>query len=111
MASTNVRIELPNGQQRDPSSKIGEHGVGGVGDEHHVELQTLGLMERRQREEAERQKLKMQHESQNALASDEELKELSADKPYVRDGKKVGRNDPCPCGSGKKYKACHGKLA
>jgi preprotein translocase subunit SecA len=26
-------------------------------------------------------------------------------------GLKVGRNDPCPCGSGKKYKACHGKLA
>jgi len=26
-------------------------------------------------------------------------------------GVKVGRNDPCPCGSGKKYKACHGKLA
>jgi preprotein translocase subunit SecA len=24
---------------------------------------------------------------------------------------KVGRNDPCPCGSGKKFKACHGKLA
>ena len=24
---------------------------------------------------------------------------------------KVGRNDPCPCGSGKKYKACHGRLA
>ena len=24
---------------------------------------------------------------------------------------KVGRNDPCPCGSGKKYKLCHGKLA
>jgi preprotein translocase subunit SecA len=24
-------------------------------------------------------------------------------------GPKVGRNDPCPCGSGKKYKACHGK--
>ncbi|GGW94145.1 preprotein translocase subunit SecA [Alteromonas halophila] len=28
----------------------------------------------------------------------------------VRDGPKVGRNDPCPCGSGKKYKQCHGKL-
>lgn len=28
--------------------------------------------------------------------------------PYVRDGEKVGRNDPCPCGSGKKYKHCHG---
>ena len=31
--------------------------------------------------------------------------------PFVRDGKKVGRNEPCPCGSGKKYKQCHGKLA
>ncbi len=31
--------------------------------------------------------------------------------PHVNHGLKVGRNDPCPCGSGKKYKACHGKLA
>ena len=31
--------------------------------------------------------------------------------PFVRHGDKVGRNDPCPCGSGKKYKQCHGKLA
>jgi preprotein translocase subunit SecA len=31
--------------------------------------------------------------------------------PQVNMGLKVGRNDPCPCGSGKKYKACHGKLA
>ena len=30
---------------------------------------------------------------------------------YVRDGKKVGRNEPCPCGSGKKYKQCHGKIS
>ncbi|KAA3632514.1 MAG: preprotein translocase subunit SecA [Proteobacteria bacterium] len=29
---------------------------------------------------------------------------------FVRDGRKVGRNEPCPCGSGKKYKQCHGKL-
>jgi preprotein translocase subunit SecA len=29
----------------------------------------------------------------------------------VRDGRKVGRNEPCPCGSGKKYKHCHGQLA
>ena len=28
----------------------------------------------------------------------------------ARDGPKVGRNDPCPCGSGKKYKQCHGLL-
>lgn len=31
--------------------------------------------------------------------------------PFVRQGPKVGRNDPCPCGSGKKYKHCHGKLS
>jgi preprotein translocase subunit SecA len=31
-------------------------------------------------------------------------------KPFVRNGQKVGRNDPCPCGSGKKYKQCHGRL-
>ena len=30
--------------------------------------------------------------------------------PFVRAGQKVGRNDPCPCGSGKKYKQCHGRL-
>jgi preprotein translocase subunit SecA len=30
--------------------------------------------------------------------------------PYVREAPKVGRNDPCPCGSGKKYKQCHGRL-
>jgi preprotein translocase subunit SecA len=32
-------------------------------------------------------------------------------KPFVRNGRKIGRNDPCPCGSGKKYKQCHGKLS
>ena len=30
--------------------------------------------------------------------------------PYVREGRKIGRNEPCPCGSGKKYKQCHGRL-
>ena len=30
---------------------------------------------------------------------------------YQRDNDKTGRNDPCPCGSGKKYKHCHGKLS
>ncbi|MFW5443879.1 MAG: preprotein translocase subunit SecA [Methylococcaceae bacterium] len=34
-----------------------------------------------------------------------------AEQPFVRGGKKVGRNDPCPCGSGKKYKQCHGKIS
>ncbi len=31
--------------------------------------------------------------------------------PFKREGRKVGRNEPCPCGSGKKFKQCHGKLA
>jgi preprotein translocase subunit SecA len=30
--------------------------------------------------------------------------------PFVRDGRKIGRNEPCPCGSGKKYKHCHGQI-
>ncbi len=30
--------------------------------------------------------------------------------PFVRPGKKIGRNEPCPCGSGKKYKQCHGRV-
>ena len=31
-------------------------------------------------------------------------------KPVVREDLKVGRNEPCPCGSGKKFKMCHGSL-
>jgi len=31
-------------------------------------------------------------------------------KPFIRDQKKIGRNEPCPCGSGKKYKKCHGAI-
>ena len=37
--------------------------------------------------------------------------EAPAKVPYVRQGPKVGRNEPCPCGSGKKYKHCHGRLS
>jgi preprotein translocase subunit SecA len=36
--------------------------------------------------------------------------EKPAPAPFVRGGEKVGRNDPCPCGSGKKYKQCHGRI-
>ena len=36
-------------------------------------------------------------------------KETLKQSPKVNDNKKIGRNDPCPCGSGKKYKQCHGK--
>jgi preprotein translocase subunit SecA len=44
---------------------------------------------------------------------DEALEKANSDtkvQPFVRPVQKVGRNDPCPCGSGKKYKQCHGKL-
>jgi SEC-C motif-containing protein len=36
---------------------------------------------------------------------------VSGQKPVVHEGPRVGRNDPCPCGSGKKYKKCHGVAA
>ena len=42
--------------------------------------------------------------------SDEEQAQMAGGTPIVREGVKVGRNDPCPCGSGKKYKQCHGAL-
>jgi preprotein translocase subunit SecA len=41
------------------------------------------------------------------LSHGEEVEEKQ--KPVKRESKKVGRNDPCPCGSGKKYKKCHGR--
>jgi preprotein translocase subunit SecA len=44
-----------------------------------------------------------------ALGQKEDAEEEQ--KPFVRSVPKVGRNDPCPCGSGKKYKNCHGRLA
>ena len=41
----------------------------------------------------------------------EEIKKASKDSRTVKNENKVGRNDPCPCGSGKKYKKCHGKAS
>ena len=43
--------------------------------------------------------------------SEEEMAQMAGGTPIVREGVKVGRNDPCPCGSGKKYKQCHGVLS
>ncbi|HKB81881.1 MAG TPA: preprotein translocase subunit SecA [Burkholderiales bacterium] len=62
-------------------------------------------------ERQEQAELKNLQYHQNA-DHDEALEKANADvkvQPFVR-GQKVGRNDPCPCGSGKKYKQCHGKL-
>ncbi|NIP13643.1 MAG: hypothetical protein GWM88_02415 [Pseudomonadales bacterium] len=45
--------------------------------------------------------------------AEEQPGEEAAGKPetFVRSERKVGRNEPCPCGSGRKYKQCHGKAA
>lgn len=53
-----------------------------------------------------------QHDEASAMtpSEDEVSEQPSEQQPFVRDGKKVGRNEPCPCGSGKKFKQCHGKL-
>ncbi len=45
-----------------------------------------------------------------ADAEAEQAPQAPKAQPFVRQGQKVGRNDPCPCGSGKKYKQCHGRL-
>jgi len=45
-----------------------------------------------------------------AVVGPEDGQAILTTQPVIRDGVKVGRNDPCPCGSGKKYKQCHGVL-
>ncbi len=45
-----------------------------------------------------------------AEADEQASRPHAAQQPFVRSGQKVGRNDPCPCGSGKKFKQCHGRL-
>ncbi|MDR8525401.1 preprotein translocase subunit SecA [Shewanella fidelis] len=68
-------------------------------------------MEERRRQEDAKIRRDYQHAEAEALVGAEEAAALAATQPVVRDGEKVGRNDPCPCGSGKKYKQCHGKLS
>jgi preprotein translocase subunit SecA len=63
--------------------------------------------------DAERLKRVMEERAKQAIegrANEEGKVEAAApeQKTVVREGPKVGRNDPCPCGSGKKYKKCHG---
>ncbi|MCC7547193.1 MAG: preprotein translocase subunit SecA [Burkholderiales bacterium] len=45
-----------------------------------------------------------------ADAAEDASKGKPVQQPFVRGGQKVGRNDPCPCGSGRKFKQCHGRL-
>jgi preprotein translocase subunit SecA len=65
--------------------------------------------QRRQQAEAAARRQQLQHQNaENQLDDGESSDENHT--PVVRDERKVGRNEPCPCGSGKKYKQCHGKI-
>ena len=80
----------------------------------HVQIQRPDEAERieqQRRDEAAREQLAFEHSDASALrepAASAEQDPSAA--PFVREERKVGRNEPCPCGSGKKYKSCHGKL-
>ena len=73
--------------------------------------QDVEEMERRRREEQAR-RMRFQHASANALDGEADGR-AGPGRPetFVREERKVGRNARCPCGSGKKYKHCHGKAA
>lgn len=61
---------------------------------------------------AELENVQYQHaDYDEALGSSDEADDEASASTFERVGAKVGRNDPCPCGSGKKYKQCHGKLS
>ncbi|NOQ80845.1 MAG: preprotein translocase subunit SecA, partial [Gammaproteobacteria bacterium] len=69
-------------------------------------------------EKHEQPEMEYQHDDVNSLGEDgsdsHSQDESEADdkvQPFVREGQKIGRNQPCPCGSGKKYKQCCGKLS
>lgn len=65
-------------------------------------------LERQRRAAAERE-LTLQH-ADAASATAGEQEESAGNAPFQRQERKVGRNEPCPCGSGKKYKHCHGQV-
>ncbi|MEP5764436.1 MAG: preprotein translocase subunit SecA [Halieaceae bacterium] len=87
----------------------------------HIQIQRQDeaqLLEQRRREAAAREKLAFQHAEASAMAEPESATAPGAAgappeapaQPFVREGQKTGRNEPCPCGSGKKFKQCHGQL-
>ena len=75
----------------------------------------MHMMEAQRRMEAEAamRNQRLQHDEVSALSAPElepAPQAPAGPQPVMRASPKVGRNDPCPCGSGKKFKACHGKL-
>ncbi|PID42965.1 MAG: preprotein translocase subunit SecA [Proteobacteria bacterium] len=85
----------------------------------HIQVQQpeqLEEMERRRKEELEQQmaSAKTVHDQGTPLDEQGESGEEEGSPqqtPFTREGRKIGRNEPCPCGSGKKYKQCHGKAS
>ena len=92
----------------------------------HEVVTILSKINIRAREDVEaveaqrRRRQPMRFEHANAGPMDEEADTppnpgqravAGANSPYVRKGRKVGRNEPCPCGSGKKFKQCHGRIS
>ncbi len=80
----------------------------------HVQIQRQDeaeAIEEKRRQAAAGEKLAFQHAQAPALeGGDAESAEPATPQTYVREQPKVGRNEPCHCGSGKKFKQCHGKL-
>ena len=82
----------------------------------HVEIQRRGeaeALEQQRREAAAREQLAFEHAQASGLEGDASAspsKEAEIPQTYTREQPKIGRNEPCHCGSGKKYKQCHGKL-
>ncbi|MGP8307036.1 preprotein translocase subunit SecA [Vibrio sp. YIC-376] len=72
------------------------------------EVERMEEQRRAQAEEAARRAQAQHAAAENQLADGEESD--GSHQPVVRDERKVGRNEPCPCGSGKKYKQCHGQI-
>ncbi|GAL13010.1 protein export cytoplasm protein SecA ATPase RNA helicase [Vibrio astriarenae] len=73
------------------------------------EVERMEAQRRAQAEEAARRAQAQHAAAENQLADGEEAAQ-DHNQPMVREERKVGRNEPCPCGSGKKYKQCHGKI-
>ncbi|MEZ9763169.1 preprotein translocase subunit SecA [Vibrio splendidus] len=72
------------------------------------EVEKMEAQRQAQAEEAARRAQAQHATAENQLADDEA--DAASPQTVVRDERKVGRNEPCPCGSGKKYKQCHGKI-
>lgn len=72
----------------------------------------VDALEQQRMMQAVEQKMDFTHGESESLLADDDAPELAqAATPYVREERKVGRNEPCFCGSGKKNKHCHGKLS